>query len=94
MSNQEDEFEELRRRFKKLNDDRIRAERDLEHASEEIDRLKNSAMEQFGTDDPEELKVKLEAMQKENAEKIKSYRQSIEEIEKGLKELESDEDGK
>ena len=83
-------IEELRRRFQDLNDQKVRAEQDLKNAEQSLGNLKAQAREAFGTDDPGELKAKLQQIEAENLRKRQEYQQSLDKIEASLRKVEAD----
>ena len=83
-------IEALRQRYEKLNETRIRIQARRESARERLDKLRESAVSQFGTDDMQELKRKLQAMQEENEEKRAAYEKSLNEIEEKLRQIEQE----
>lgn len=85
-SNQD--IEALRERHKKLEHKKVAAETSLKSANEQLELLKKQALEQFGTDDLEQLKLKLAAMKEENERKRAEYQKHLDQIEAGLSEVE------
>ena len=81
---QEQTIEQLQERYGKLNTKKIEADRDLKHAVEHLDALKEEARKKFGTDDVNELRTKLNAMKAENDEKRKNYQAELDKIETDL----------
>lgn len=79
---------ELSQKYQQLNKMKIQADRDLEHARDQLDGLKKKAKEDYGTDDLEELRAKLEEMKRKNEEDRASYQMSLEKIETELEEVE------
>lgn len=77
-------IEELQGRYKDLHTRKIQAERDLQHAQQQLDSLKKEAQEKYGSDDLAELRVKLDAMKTENEQKRKSYQAQLDQIDADL----------
>ena len=82
------DIEDLRKRHMQLVQKKAGAEANLKNANERLDELRKQAREQFGTDDPEQLKAKLEAMKQENERKRAEYQQHLEGIEAALTDVE------
>ncbi len=81
-------IESLTDRYNKLHTRKIEAETNLKTARKQLDRLKQEALEKYGTDDPDALKKKLEEMETENEKKRAQYQQSLDQIESRLKQVE------
>lgn len=81
-------IEELAARYSELNKKKIQAETSLEHAEKELARLKEKALAEYGTDNVDELKQKLAAMEAENERKRAEYQHSLDKIEADLSEAE------
>lgn len=84
-------IEQLTERYKKLNEKRIRTESDLSHAEQQLSKLKEEALANWGTDDIHTLDEKLQEMRKSNEQKLTDYQQHLDEIELKLKEIENNE---
>lgn len=82
------DIEQLKRKHKDLDTQRIKAEADLATANKRLQELKDEAKAQWGTDDIEELRRKLEEMKADNERKRADYQEHIEQIEAGLSEVE------
>ena len=65
-SNGQQSIEQLQQRYAKLNEQKIQAETNLEHAKKQLDQLQKEAREKYGTDDLAELRKKLDEMKAEN----------------------------
>lgn len=83
-------IEELRQRYDELNQRKIVFQTKRDTALEQLDQLKKSALEQYGTDDVKELQKKLEAMKKENELQRSKYQDSLDQIESSLSEIEEE----
>ena len=83
-------IEDLRKKYDGLRERKIRVGTQLEESQRRLDELKLKSREEFGTDDVEQLKAKLEAIKSENDEKRKAYQASLEEIETRLAEVEQE----
>jgi hypothetical protein len=82
------DIEKLRQRHRALETQKITAEANLNNSEEILQRLKKQAREQYGTDDVEELRKKLEEMKSENQRKCADYQQHLDDIERDLKKVE------
>lgn len=87
-NNGQQTIEQLQQRYAKLNEQRITAAANLEHAKTQLERLRKEARENYGTDDLLELKKKLEEMKAENETKRANYQQELERIEADLSAVE------
>ena len=83
-------IDELRERYEELNSKRIVFQTKRDSALEQLNELKASALEQYGTDDVDQLQKKLEELKKENEVKRKKYQESLDEIEVKLDEIQED----
>ena len=81
-------IEELTARYSQLNTKKIQAETSLRHAEDELAKLKEKARTEYGTDNVDELKQKLAAMEAENERKRADYQRSLDKIEADLNEAE------
>lgn len=84
----EQSIEQLQQRYEKLHTKKIQTEANLENARKQLEQLKREALEKYGTDDLEELRVKLEAMTTENEKKRRDYQVQLDGIEKDLANVE------
>jgi chromosome segregation ATPase len=84
------DIEQLRKRHTELDRKKAAAEANLKTANEQLDQLKKQAREQFGTDDLEQLRAKLDEMKKENERKRAEYQKHLDEIEAGLNEVDKE----
>jgi chromosome segregation ATPase len=87
-SSPENDIETLKKRHKELDTLRTKARANLENAQKQLDELKTEARTAYGTDDLEQLRVKLAEMKKENEEKRSAYEQHLDEIAARLVEVE------
>lgn len=78
----------LKKRFETLSRQKTIAETNLANAQRSLDDLKRKARADYGTDDLEQLKVRLSQMQQENTGKRADYQQALDKIEADLKALE------
>jgi hypothetical protein len=81
------DIEMLRRRYDGLNREKTVAETKLEHARALLAGLKAKALEEYGTDDVDALRAKLEAMRRENLDRRTRYQEDLDRIEKDLREI-------
>jgi hypothetical protein len=77
----EQTIDELQSRYQALHKRQITAEANLNHAREQLERLKLEAREKFGTDDVTQLARELERMRNENEAKRKKYQADLDRIE-------------
>ena len=84
------DIDALKRRHRELENQKIAAETNLDRATEELDRLRNEAREQYGTDDLEDLRQKLEEMKSDNERKRYDYDRHLAQIETELGRIEND----
>lgn len=87
-SNDPQDIEELRQRFETLKTQKITAEANLNTSTETLAKLKKKAREEYGTDDLDALRAKLEAMKQENERKRAEYQKHLTEIEAQLADVE------
>lgn len=74
----------LKARHQMLRDASIRIEADTATAQRELARLESEAQALFGTSDTDQLNILLEKWTAENAESVKQYGLSLDEIETDL----------
>jgi hypothetical protein len=77
-------IDQLQKRYQQLHERKIKAETNLDHARQQLDRLKQEAREKYGTDDVAELGKKLDAMRNENELKRSKYQADLDRIERDL----------
>lgn len=87
------DIETLKDRYQALDKRKTTAEANLQHAQKQLDDLKKKAKKEYGTDDIDELREKLQQMQQENREKRRRYQESLDEIETRLSEIEQEYEG-
>ena len=75
-------------RYNKLNERKIRAQKDLEYAEEELKKLQEEALSEYGTTDIQELKNILEEMEDKNQKLQSDYEDHLQKIETELAEIE------
>lgn len=80
----EQSIEQLQERYKELHTKKIQADTNLENATNTLKALKEEARQQFGTDDVDELRKKLDAMKAENEAKRRNYQTELDRIEAEL----------
>ena len=84
------DIESLKRRHRELENQKIAAQTNLDRAAEELDQLRRDAREQYGTEDLDQLRQKLEEMKRDNERKRVDYDRHLGQIEKELGEIEND----
>ncbi len=80
-------IEKLQSRYQSLTAEKIKVETQREHAQEQLKQIKAQALEQFGSDDLETLKVRLAEMKKSNEQKRVDYQKQLDEIEQRIGEI-------
>lgn len=88
QANKSQSIEELRKRYDDLNRKKITAEANHKTAQKQLDDLKAAAKAQWGTDDVDELRRKLKAMETENERKRSEYQEQLDKIDADLKDVE------
>jgi hypothetical protein len=81
---EQQDIEQLKRRHAELHERKIRAETKKSESENRLTELKKLAREQYGTDDLNELKKKLEALQAENERLRVEYQKHLDQIESEL----------
>jgi len=87
------ELERLKSEYTKLDKKRIETATQLKSREEQLKELKAKAEATYGTSDLNELRALLDKWRRENEEKVKQYREHVEQIKEKLKELETDREG-
>jgi hypothetical protein len=82
-------IEELTARYHALHKKQIQAETELQSSKEQLDKLRQKALTEFGTDDVDELKAQLKALQDENEARRAKYQQDLDKIETDLTAVET-----
>ncbi len=77
-------IDQLKQRYTVLHERKIKASATLDHAREQLEKLQKQAREQYGTDNIEELRAKLAAMEAENERRRAEYQADLERIETEL----------
>ena len=77
-------IDQLKQRYEKLNADKIRAGAQLEGAEKHLAQLQQQARTEFGTDDLDELRTKLQEMEAENERRRAAYQESLDAIDADL----------
>jgi len=88
-SNNPQAIEKLRERYDSLKTKKITAEANLEMSRKTLEALKTQAREQYGTDDLDALRAKLEEMTQDNERKRAEYQEHLTKIETQLAEVET-----
>lgn len=83
-------IDELRERYEELNSKRIVFQTKRDAALEQLNELKASAMESYGTDDVDLLQKKLAELKSENEIQRKTYQESLDRIESQLGEIQEE----
>ncbi len=81
------EMKALQNRYERLKDLKTRCETHLENSKLQLEKLKEKARADYGTDDLAELRAKLEEMKADNARMQQEYKASLDAIEAGLQEV-------
>lgn len=85
----EQSMEQLHKRYKHLYDQKIRVETELKTTQQQLAQHKETAKKNWGTDNIDELKLKLETIKQENEKKRADYQIHLDSIEKELLDLHS-----
>lgn len=80
-------IEQLQTKYEELNRRKIQAETRHRDASDQLQKLRAQAMTTWGTDDLDQLKLKLVQMQEENESRRQKYQTDLENIESKLREI-------
>lgn len=80
-------IEQLQIKYDELNRRKIQAETRHRDASDQLQKLRSQALATWGTDDLDELKLKLVKMQEENESRRAKYQSDLQTIESKLKEI-------
>ena len=80
-------IEELQERFQSFSEQKIKVETQRDHARQELEKLKATAREKFGSDDLETLKNQLQEMKIANEKKRVDYQKQLDAIEQKLSEI-------
>lgn len=80
----QEEIETLKARYDALNKKKIQAETNQEAAERRLKELKAQALHDYGTDNLDALKQKLDELKTENERKRAEYQAHLEEIESKL----------
>jgi len=84
------DIEALKKRHRELDHQKVTAQAHLDSATKQLDQLKNEAREQYGTDDLNQLREKLDEMKRENEHKRVEYDRHLARIETELRKIEDD----
>ena len=80
-------IEQLQTKFDELNRRKIEAETRHRDASDQLQKLRNQSLATWGTDDLDELKLKLVKLQEENEARRAKYQLDLQSIEAKLNEV-------
>lgn len=80
----EQSIEQLQDRYNALSKRKSEAEIHLKYAREELTKLKEHALAEYGTDDVEQLREQLQKMKSENEQKRQNYQAELNRIEGNL----------
>jgi chromosome segregation ATPase len=83
------ELTELKREYERLRDEKVRADRDVETLTRQLEELKLQAEAEYGTSDPERLLALLEQKREENARLVADYREHLRAIRADLEAVEN-----
>ena len=79
-------LDQLRPSFEKLRTERIRADSEIERLEAELEAARALAREELGTDDEDEIRRMVEAMEAENSALVEAFAATLRGIEARLKE--------
>jgi predicted nucleic acid-binding Zn-ribbon protein len=85
-----DSIDDLKKRYEMLRDRKVTAEANLKTSTDELERVKLEAREQYGTDDLAKLEAKLEEMKQENQRKRTEYQGLLKQVEDKLAAVEKE----
>ena len=80
-------IEQLQTKYDELNRRKIEAETRYRDASDQLQKLRSQALSTWGTDDLDELKLKLVKLQEENEARRAKYQSDLQSIEAKLHEV-------
>lgn len=80
-------IEQLQTKYDELNRRKIQAETRHRDASDQLQKLRSQSLATWGTDDLDELKLKLVKMQEENESRRAKYQSDLQTIESKLREI-------
>jgi hypothetical protein len=80
-------LEEMRSTFDKLRAERIRAEGEVDRLTRELDRARELARAEFGTDDEAEIQRLIEGALAQNAKLVEDFGTALRDIEARLRQL-------
>ncbi len=80
-------IEQLQSKYDELNRRKIEAETRHRDASDQLHKLRSQALATWGTDDLDELKLKLVKLQEENEARRAKYQSDLQSIESKLQEV-------
>jgi FMN phosphatase YigB (HAD superfamily) len=83
-------LEEMRSTFEKLRAERIRAEGEVDRLTRELERARERAKSEFGTDDEAEIQRMIEGAVSQNARLVDEFGAALRDIEARLKQLGSE----
>lgn len=80
MNNQEQKLQELQTKNQRAAENAIKINTQIENAQEQLNRLKNLALQKFGESDLQKLKEKADEWKRTNEEKLTEYEKQIMEL--------------
>ncbi len=80
-------IDQLQTKYDELNRRKIEAETRHRDASDQLQKLRSQALATWGTDDLDELKIKLVKLQEENEARRAKYQSDLQRIEEKLHEV-------
>ncbi len=80
-------IEQLKKRYENLNETRIKVQAQHESAAQQLEQLRKTAIDQFGTDDIEQLQARLAEMIRLNEQQRAEYESSLDAIEARLEQI-------
>ena len=83
-SSESQTIEQLQARDEGLNEQKIKVSAQREHALQRLEELKTQAKQQYGSDDIEQLALKLKEMKSRNEEMRSQYQSSLDKIDQDL----------
>ena len=83
-SSESQTIEQLQARYEGLNEQKIKVSAQREHALQRLEELKTQAKQQYGSDDIEQLALKLKEMKSRNEEMRSQYQATLDGIDRDL----------
>lgn len=89
VDDEKQSIDKLKTRYDELNRKKIEASTHLENAEKQLKKLKEKALNEYGTDDIDELKNILKQRIDDNETKKSDYQKHLDDVENNLAEIEA-----